>query len=709
MSSTSEAAPQAGAAAGLSRAPAGGAARGRRPDIQGLRAIAVSLVVVYHLCPSALPGGFAGVDVFFVISGFLITGHLWRSCEEAGRVSLADFWGRRVRRLIPAATLVLSVTWGMSYLLLPASRLGDTARQIGASALYAQNWLLAGDAVNYLKSADAPSPAQHFWSLSVEEQFYLVWPLLFIAALAITRRGAGGRRHRAPPLRPVAAVLTAAVAVASLVYSVVDTAAGPAAAYFVTTTRIWELGAGGLLALLPAAAAGRLARHGWLGWAGLALLAASQLVLRASTAFPGWIALVPAGGAVALLAGGSATGRGGPWRLTSARPVAFVGDISYSLYLWHWPLIALCAAWRGHPPGLLSGPVLMLASVALAWLTKVTVEDRVRLVPVIARHRWRSLSVALAAAIPVTLAAAFLATQPGPWDGRLGPGYPGAAALADKTVAGKPAGLPQRRVLPPPAGQLTLPGYWADGCLDGQHVPTPKACVFGDTSHPTLTVALVGDSMAGNWWAPLDQIARQEHWRLVTELHAICPWTAAQLLDPDIHTAFPACHTWGARVLADLITKIRPNVVITTGLANMATVARPTPSSRARAEVGAGMAVYWRQLQAHRIKVVAIRETPETAKDEPGCVTKHGPASPSCATPPARAEQPDPPTSYAARAVDGAVPVINMNTLICAPDNCPPVVGNVLVYLDSHHLTQAYAQTLAPFLKARLTAALARG
>jgi peptidoglycan/LPS O-acetylase OafA/YrhL len=704
MSSTSELAARSSETGDRSR-QAAEAGRGKRPDIQGLRAIAVSLVVLYHLYSSALPGGFAGVDVFFVISGFLITGHLWRSCQESGRVSLVDFWGRRVRRLVPAAALVLAVTWGMSYLLLPASRLGDTARQIGASALYVQNWLLAGDAVNYLKSADAPSPVQHFWSLSVEEQFYLVWPLLFIAALVITRRAAKGRRHRVLALRPLVAVFTAVLVAASLVYSVADTAADPAAAYFVTTTRVWELGVGGLLALLPAAAAGRLGRQGWLGWAGLALLAVSQVVLRATTAFPGWIALIPVGGAVALLAGGSAAGRGGPWRLTSTRPVTFIGDISYSLYLWHWPVITLWTAWRGHAPGLVSGPAILAVSVALAWLTKVVVEDRVRLAPFIARHRWRSLSVVLASAIPVTLVAAFLGAQPGSWDGRLGPGYPGAAALADKTLAGA-AAIPRLRVLPPPA-QVKLPDYWADGCLQGQHVAAPKPCTYGDTSHPALTVALVGDSIAGNWWSPLDQIATQQHWKIVTELHALCPWTATLLYDPGDHDAFTSCRAWGVHVMNDLLTKVHPDVVITSGLSTMTTSAHPARGPQARAEVGAGVAAYWRQLQAHGIKVIAIRETPEPGIDIPACVTRYGPTASQCTVPLSKAEQPDPPSSYADRAMAGTVPVIDMNSLICPGGSCSPVIGNVLVYFDAHHLTQAYGQTLAPFLKKRLTAALA--
>src|SRR6185312_5423983 len=210
---------------------------GFRADIQGLRAIAVGMVVIYHLYPSALPGGFAGVDVFFVISGYLITGHLWRGYARTGTVGLADFWGRRARRLIPAAALVLTITWIASRILEPAAHLADTARQILASALYYQNLQLSADAINYLKSADAATPVQHFWSLSVEEQFYLAWPLAFLLAAFLasaftapwftargfTAQGTDATRDARRARAGLARALTAALVVASLCYSVHET------------------------------------------------------------------------------------------------------------------------------------------------------------------------------------------------------------------------------------------------------------------------------------------------------------------------------------------------------------------------------------------------------------------------------------------------------------------------------------------------------
>ncbi len=665
-----------------------------RPDIQGLRALAVALVVIYHLYPSLLPGGFVGVDVFFVISGFLITGHLWRGYQRTGTVGLLDFWGRRARRLLPAAVLVLVVTWVVSRLVLPAPRLADTATQIRASALYFQNWQLAHDAVDYLTAQDPASPVQHFWSLSVEEQFYLLWPLLFLVA-GFTARRRGGRSGRV-----VIAGLTSVVVVGSLAYSVWETRVDPKAAYFVTTTRMWELGLGGLLALLPGQPQRWLARQGWLGWVGLAMVIASPFALSGTTAFPGAVALLPVMGAVLLIAGGSAVGRHGPAPLMSARPMVFLGGISYALYLWHWPVIDLYTAWRGTAPDALSGAGLVVVSVLLAWLTKIVVEDRVRLSALLAGHSWRSVSTALAVALPVALVSVYIAGEPGQWDGKLGPGYPGAAVLA----AGQVTTVKAKPVLPPLNDlRADVPEYWQQGCLDGGNAP-PKECVYGDTTNPKLTVALVGDSVAGNWFPALQKIALQQHWKLVTEMRATCTWTATMTINTMNGTPFTVCHQWGVAVLHDLITTIRPDVVITSDLPNTGSTTHPKAGPQGYADIGAGMAEYWTQLEDHGISVVPIQETPVMGYTVPDCVATYGASSAKCDVPVAKAIVQDPPTVYATRDMAGKVKEIDMNDFICEQTRCRAVVGNVLVYFDGHHLTASYSETMAPYLKPRLLA-----
>jgi peptidoglycan/LPS O-acetylase OafA/YrhL len=673
---------------------------GFRPDIQGLRALAVTAVVIYHLYPSVLPGGFTGVDIFFVISGYLITGHLWRGYEQTGKVGLADFWGRRARRLVPAAALVLTVTWVASRIIQPATQLVNTAQQTLASALYFQNWQLSADAVSYLKSDDAATPLQHFWSLSVEEQFYIVWPLLFLLAAflaAVVTRRATAQRPEPPTGRArargvIVGGLTAALVVTSLAYSVYETRANAGAAYFVSTTRMWELGVGGLLAIAPAGLTRALARQGWLGWLGLAAVIASAFLLSGSTAFPGAIALLPVLGAAALIAGGSAEGRYGPSRLTSTRLMVFVGGISYSLYLWHYPIINLYTDRRGAPPGPVSGLLILAAAVLLAWLTKVFVEDKARLAPFLARHQWRSLSVALVAIVPVLLAAVYIAGEPPPFNGKLPPGYLGAAALTAT------APVPDKPALPPP-NAIAQSLYRTAGCLDDIPVSTPKECVFGDTTNPALIVALVGDSAAGEWFDALTAIAEQQHWELVTELHSSCLWSATLMLNADDVGNYTACQTWGAAVLHDLTTTIRPNVVFTSDYPDVATPDSPANESHAAmAEIGAGMAQYWKQLEAAGISVTPIRESPDLVEDVPTCVEKYAAHLTRCDVSVSKAVLQDSPVTEAEQLMNGAVNVVDATPLICGPKVCPPVVGNVLVYSDRHHLTSYYSQSTAPLL-----------
>jgi peptidoglycan/LPS O-acetylase OafA/YrhL len=672
--------------------------RGFRPDIQGMRTLAVGMVVIYHIWPRWLTGGFAGVDVFFVISGFLITGHLLREYQKTGQISLLEFWGRRAKRLVPAASLVLIVTWVLSRILLPATQLGDTASQIRASALYYQNWQLSWNAVDYLKSDNAASPVQHFWSLSVEEQFYLGWPLLFLAAalLALTAR----KRARQARGQKIIFAFAGVVVIGSLLYSIYDTNADPQAAYFVSTTRIWELGVGGLLALMPLRASRWVGRFGVLAWIGLGMIVASAVVLSGTMPFPGVLALLPVGGAALMIASGSGAGRFGPSRLMSTAPMVFIGGISYSLYLWHWPMIVLWAAWLGHSPGYYAGAAIIVVAILLSWFTKVWVEDKVRTATFLDGHGWRSVSTALVAVVPTAVVTAFLLTQPPPWQGRLGPNYPGAAALADKTIQFK------HEPMLPPVNAIKLPQYWQDGCLVTQDVATQKECTYGDTSHPVLTVALVGDSMAGEWFPPLDEIAIERHWKLVVDLHAVCPWTSTMMLEPNIGgRLYTACHQWGASVMHSMLSSVHPNVVITSDYPEVATPAHPKVGRPADADIGAGMAQYWKQLEKHGIQVVAIRESPIVGITIPECLARNNGSPANCTVPAQKAIIAHPPVLDAAQAMGGTVPVINMNSLICGQRYCDPIVGNVLVYQDSHHLTATYAETLTTYLERKLVAA----
>jgi hypothetical protein len=271
-----------------------------------------------------------------------------------------------------------------------------------------------------------------------------------------------------------------------------------------------------------------------------------------------------------------------------------------------------------------------------------------------------------------------------------------AAALRGKTVS-----VSGKTVLPPPA-RVSQPAYWRnDGCLADQMSAVPAQCVFGDTRNPTMTVALVGDSMAGNWWAPLVEIADQEHWKLVTDLHGNCPLGSAPVAAPaTTDGAYPECSEWAKTVMHDLVTTIRPRLVIAS--ARQMPVPGYPDDAKSFAVEGAGEAAYWKQLQAHGMSVIDIAETPNLSALAPSCVEQYGATSSHCETSASAALPAGLPSQTVAKLSN--VPVVNMNDLLCTRGECPSVIGNVLVYLDNHHLTQQYSDTLAPYLKQRLLA-----
>src|SRR6478752_6718310 len=292
-------------------------------------------MVLFHLWPNRVPGGYIGVDVFFVISGFLITSLLLREVDRSGSVSLGQFWARRLRRLLPASYLVLAVSAVGTLLFVPRLVWEQFFGEILGAGLYVENWVLAVNSVDYLAADNTPSPAQHYWTLSAEEQFYLIWPLLVLLGVWWARRrrrvpgstGGGGSR------RAIFAVLAIAT-VASLAYSLWITATDPAWAYFVTPARAWQFGAGALLAFAPAAArTARPVARALLGWVALVTLLACAFVLDAGTPMPGTAAIwVVVASAVLIWVEAPEV----PWAssvLLVQRPARFLGDISYSVYL----------------------------------------------------------------------------------------------------------------------------------------------------------------------------------------------------------------------------------------------------------------------------------------------------------------------------------------------------------------------------------------
>jgi len=681
-----------------------------RPEVQGLRAVAVGLVVLYHFWPQRLTGGFVGVDVFFVISGFLITSHLMREATRDGTISLRDFWARRIRRLLPASLLVLACCAVAAYVWVLPTQWASTARALIASALYVQNWALAADSVDYLALSTAPTLAQHFWSLSVEEQFYVLWPLLLVGGLGLARRFRPG----AAPVR-TAAIVIAAVGLASFVGSVVLTTREPAWAYFATPTRIWELALGAGLALVPVHLGPR--PRVLLGWAGIAAIVSSAVLLDGETAFPGWIAAVPTLGAAAVIAAGRTGSRLGADRWLSLRPATFLGDVSYAVYLWHWPVVVIAPLVLARQLGWADKIVAILLVVLVSWATKVWVEDRFRrprgsvsAAPSRAGSGGTARTFALAAAgmavvlalglglrlqldLRVAAAAEAAATVP---QECLGPG-----ALADPEACGGVMG-DGLLVSPPEAVALQNDEPPGSQCQQNVHGTAVLTCTVGSTDADAPLVVVVGDSHATQWLPAFDRLGQENGFRVESFTKSSCPPTAAdRVVGTEVDaTALESCRAWLTEV-NQRVTSAEPDLVVVTAYSSAYGYQTPVDDQLGEASAVKdptvdGYAVLWQGWVDRGIEVAAIAAVPRTQGDiVPDCVAGHQRDYAACATLRAESLPPDPLVAAAERT---GVAVVDLTDQFCDETTCYPVVGNVIVYRDYSHLSVEYAVALAPYL-----------
>ena len=690
------------------------------PEIQALRALAVAGVVVYHLWPSLLPAGFVGVDVFFVISGYLITSHMIGEVERTGRLGLARFYARRARRILPAATLVVVSTVLATLVLLPELRWTEVTRQGTASLLWVQNWLLASDSVDYLAEGAAPSPFQHFWSLSIEEQFYVVWPVLLVLLLWGQRRVARRRQRGAAGARRSALVLVLVLTVASFACSVVVTASGDPAAYFVSHTRFWELGLGALLALSALRAAdGRV--RAVIAWLGIVLIVGG-MVLVPVEGFPGALALVPTVGAVLVILAARSGGTPTVRQLSSGRAVLWLGDTSYSLYLWHWPLLVLAptavARFGGGPAAPEAATSVLLVvlglSLVLAGLTRRLVE--------LPFHRGlapgagaRTVLGASAVALVVSVA---LVQVPGRLaDARADERAAGASALLAEAPEALGAGsltaggvdtfaTDSRTIVPAPENPREELPEGAEGrckaARDGEGA-APR-CEFGPAD-AEVVVALVGDSHAEQYLPALQEVAPQHGVRVVTYLRSSCPYSTAQPVSDAERGGL--C--------------LRSNEVTTEALLADDTVDVVVTSNRTDGDFVAdglaspvdGLVEAWTRLTDAGLPVVVLSDTPQMLPEDATteCVITHADDPSVCARSASQALPVDHQIAAAADAsAEGAgVTLVDTQPWFCVDGTCPPVIGSVLVYRDDHHITPAYSRTLAPLLWESLAGAFDGG
>jgi peptidoglycan/LPS O-acetylase OafA/YrhL len=654
-------------------------------------------VVLFHAGVPWLAGGFVAVDVFFVLSGFFITGLLARELSGTGTVDLPAFYGRRALRLLPSLLVVLAatlaaVTWLYAPIDRPAAALGARA-----AALSGANVALAGRAVNYFSSDD--DPLLHTWSLGVEQQFYLLWPvlLLFVALVAESLAARAERRAAVagaadagmPAARPDVGrgALLAGIAAAgalSFAASVWLTRHSPSWAFFGTPGRIWEFAAGGALAVAVAGRPrpeGREAAGSLLQLAGLAAVAAAAVAYDRGRPYPGVAALLPVAGTVAILAGGWLAPAGPTARALGAAPLRWLGRLSYTWYLWHWPLVSVAAV---LVPGLGVGGRLAwsLAALGLAWLTHRLVER-----PTAAGTLGRLPAPQVAAlALGATLAAGLAAH--------------GAARAADRRAAD-----PVQQALARARDDRMPHDCWVAGAK-----PTSGPCVFGDTMSP-VTLALLGDSHAEHWLGGLDRAGRAGRWRVLAMVKGGCPVADAPELARGRWAARGReCARYREAMLRRIIAARPAAVILSSWDHYVAADGAPRGAGVTPAEWGRGLRRTYARLSAAGVPVVVIRGTPHPGFDVPACLSRRAAGLPfarSCTYARDRAFILAAVAAQTRAAAGLRVRFVDMNDQICAGPRCPPARGGVVVFTDDNHLTASFSRTVAPVLVARVEGALA--
>ena len=735
------------------RATDSGQSPGFRADIEGLRGIAVLLVVLYHAgwlsnAAAGVPGGFIGVDLFFVISGYLITGLLIRERERTGRIGFARFYARRVRRILPAAAVVLLITIPLSYALVTLLQRPATMDDAASAALSIANVRFA-ITTDYFHPA-TNSPFLHFWSLGVEEQFYFVWPaLLALVAWRRPRAGAG--------------VALTVLVVVSFAASLLITDANPSWAFYMLPTRAWQLAAGGLLAVVvlsPDRVPPTLRRHlpatiSVVGWLALAALVVDAFAISSATPYPGLAAVVPTLAGVALIATGAEAR--GPGAILRTPPVRFLGKISYSLYLWHWPILILGGIWLNGPLGIptsIDGPTavlepgqaLVLAALAVpaAAASWAFVEEPFRRGRIPLPRPGRLVGVGVAAMLAVAIAGAGLglaaqsaiasvdgpptaeptggstaepsadvteppaSATPSPTPGVALPNIsPSASPSATPTPGMTPVLTLAPEASPPTSFAITADirprlgqapvDYelaWKKHCLAGTVDATPYpvgTCVFGD-QRGTFRVALVGDSHASAFFPAVDEVAVAHGWRLDTYLKMDCPFTDMAMYNKTLKREYTECEAWNRRVVSRLAAD-PPDLVIVD-------MNRYMVGSESTAD-GQGRAM-GRQLQKLPSKsiVILVKDIPYPWNENvPDCLSVNTGDYRRCAYAQTVALATDFGLREDLAAATAGVPLIDPYSWVCPTDgDCPVVVNGMIVFRDTHHLTATFAASLGPRL-----------
>ncbi|MEU6377564.1 acyltransferase family protein [Streptomyces sp. NPDC046909] len=650
-----------------------------RPDIQGLRAVAIMMVVAMHCGILDIHGG---VDVSFVLSGFLIGGQLFAEIDKTGKVSLTKFWARRFRRLAPGMALTIITTAVLSWIYVSPFRFREYMTDGLAASMSLINWRLAENGTDYFANDGSQSPYQHFWSLGIEEQFYVVAPIVLVAIVWLSRLIFRNRF--------LVAVFLMAVIGGSFYLGYTQTTPNQPMAYFSTPTRIWEITFGVLLAL-SASFLSRMNRGlaAFLTWVGLGMLLVTAMLITKDTPLPGYAVAGPLLGASLVIAGGCANPRAGVERILDNPVLNFIGNVSYGWYLWHWPLLILWPSIVTREFAYEDRLRIAVFSFLIACLTHFLVEKKFRESVKLALSPVRGV-VTGGAVMASTVAAMALALHVVPLnlsvattgDSTAALGYQGIDSVK-KAVAEKDSPEISEKIL------LNAPDDQTEhGCIDNIDVTKFEIrddCVIGDRDGKS-TIAVIGDSHSWQWGNAFQKLGEELDAKVVTVAKGGCSPEVYKITRADIGREYTECNSWRKSALA-YIADLKPDVVVVVNRVQ-ATATR------------AGAEQTFKKLKATGAKLVYMTDTPYPGFSVPDCLAEKGDDLASCSPKSddvidhadKRALEREVAEEYGAKVID-TIPAL------CADGYCPAVIGGHVVYFDYSHMTGSYAESLEPFLQ----------
>jgi peptidoglycan/LPS O-acetylase OafA/YrhL len=643
-----------------------------RPDIEGLRGVAILLVVLYHVRLPPFLGGFVGVDIFFVLSGYLITGLLVREIESTGKLDLLTFYARRARRLLPALALTLFATMIVGFLVYSPLEQRFIAPTAYTTAAYVSNLHFAWFATDYLAMPAGANPLLHTWSLSVEEQFYFAWPILVLFAFRAKRDTDASKVRRGRIL-----LFMSVVALVSFAACLWLTYTKQPWAFFSSPTRAWEFAIGGLGVLVGRTSWKQVTQA--LGWIGLAALLSAAVLFDERTSFPGFAALLPALGTVAVLCAGASGPDGGLVRYLSARPLQRIGKLSYSWYLWHWPVLTFAAV-IGGDISLWTRLLCLAFSLGLAAVTFRLIEDPL--------HHNKILAAKPIYALAMAACLYFFGVG---------------ASVLWRQVSNRAAQSPEQLRFTRANSDFLI--FDQPTCHVNMQESQAKGCTF-ESANASKTVVLFGDSHAAQWYPPLRAIAETENWRLVTLTKSFCPATDVEFVNPSFGRRFTECESWRADALK-LIRDLHPDLVVVTNTNAYATGEKPIVNL---ADWTIGTQRTLRAISQSAKRVVFLRDTPIPGIDIPACLARVSWRSKwssggTCSVSKDKAVQEDVKrVEQQASTAFANVEYVDMTDYICPGDVCEPERGDLILYRDSNHLTGSFMKSLTPVIRKLLNA-----